>query len=85
MTSIEEERKKARAQPNQPTKTTDDEPGTVQSYKEYLYERLRNPRYAIGYLSVAYEDALRNNEVDILLIAMEDVYNANKETRDTLY
>lgn len=46
--------------------------GTTRSYKEYLKERLKNPKEAAGYLNAALEDG----DPDVFLLALKDVADA---------
>lgn len=42
------------------------------SYKEYLYEKLRNPKAASAYL----EEALRDEDIHVFLLALRDIAEA---------
>lgn len=43
------------------------------SYKEYLYEKLRNPKAASAYL----DEALKDDDIHVFLLALRDIAEAN--------
>jgi probable addiction module antidote protein len=43
------------------------------SYKDYLYEKLKNPEQAQEYLNAAFEDYFQSNDLGPLLLAIRDI------------